>query len=79
MSYQIETKVNKDLSIDPSYIVHYRVTRNGTFVGDGIVEYNRQAVSNDLYVSDNIPPEVGKQLQQQITAAVQHYINQLNQ
>jgi hypothetical protein len=78
VSYQIETRVDKDLSLDPSYIVHYQVTKDGTLLGDGIVEYNRQADCNDIPVSENLPPATKKQVQKQIAAAAREYINQLS-
>jgi len=77
VSYQIEARVNKDLSLDPSYIVHYQVTKDGAWLGDGIVEYNRQADCNDIPVSESLPAEARKQVQKQIAAAAQDYINRL--
>ncbi|AGL02696.1 hypothetical protein [Desulfoscipio gibsoniae] len=77
MAYKIETRVIEDQSIDPSYIVHYQVTDDGHLIGDGIVEYNRQAIHNDITVSESIPLEARKQVQEQIITAAQHYIKQL--
>jgi len=79
VSYKIETRVDKDLSIDLSYIVHYRVTKDGALIGDGIVDYNRQAAYNDIPVSENIPPSAIKQVRKQIAAETQDYINQHGQ
>ncbi len=78
MDYKIEIRVDKDLSIDPSYIIHYQVTKDGAFISNGIVEYNRQASCNDIPVSENIPPAARKQVQQQIASAAQDYFNQLS-
>lgn len=77
MGYKIETRVDKDLSCDPSYIVHYEVTRDGTLFSNGVVEYNRQANHNDIPVSKNLPLAARKQVRQQIAAAAQGYINRL--
>lgn len=77
MTLQIETRVNKDLSADPSYIVHYRVAKDGRLLGDGVVEYNRQAGYNDIPVSENIPAPAREQVQKQIAEAAQNHINQL--
>lgn len=76
MAYKIEAGVDKNHSIDPSYIVHYRVTDNGHLIGDGTLEYNRQAIHNDIPISENIPATVRKHVQEKIVAVAQNYINQ---
>ncbi|TYO94689.1 hypothetical protein [Desulfallas thermosapovorans] len=77
MTLKIETRVDKDLSADPSYIVHYRVVESGRLLGDGVVEYNRQANYNNIPVNENIPAPAREQVQKQIAEAAQNHINQL--
>lgn len=75
MTYQIAVRVDPDHSVDPSYIVHYRVTDDGRLVGDGIVQYHRLAGANDIPVHENIPPEAREQVKQHIISSVTDYIN----
>ncbi len=75
MSYQINVRVDQYHSVDPSYIVHYRVTENGSLVGDGIVQYHRLAAGNDIPVHEKIPPAVREELKREINRAVEDFIN----
>ena len=51
MSFNILTRVDRDLSVDPSYIVRYQIFEDDSFIGDGVVQYHRLACDNDI----NIP------------------------
>jgi len=76
MTYQIEVRVDGDHSIDPSYIVHYRVTDNtGQPMGDGIVQYHRLAADNDIPVTDTIPPAARSEVRERVIGAVTDYIS----
>ncbi|MBF7082191.1 hypothetical protein IT084_04275 [Desulfallas sp. Bu1-1] len=75
MAYRIAVRVDPDHSVDPSYIVHYRVTDDGRMVGDGIVQYHRLAGYNDIPVNENIPPEAREQVKRHIINSVTDYIN----
>ena len=77
--YQIAVRVDKDNSIDPSYIVHYRVTDEGRLIGDGIVQYHRLAEHNDLPVNGDMPQETREHLKNKIVQSVNDYINQIKQ
>ncbi|WP_027366221.1 hypothetical protein [Desulfotruncus alcoholivorax] len=75
--YQIAVRVDKDNSIDPSYIVHYRVTDEGRLIGDGIVQYHRLADHNDIPINENIPQETREHVKNKIVHSVNDYINQI--
>ena len=75
--YHIAVRVDKDNSIDPSYIVHYRVTDEGRLIGDGIVQYHRLAAHNDLPINENIPQGTREQVKNKIAQSVNDYINQI--
>lgn len=77
-AYHIAVRVDKDNSIDPSYIVHYRVTDEGRLIGDGIVQYHRLAEHNDLPINENIPQETREQVKNKIAQSVNDYINQIS-
>ncbi|SFR08348.1 hypothetical protein [Desulfoscipio geothermicus] len=74
MTYNVSVRVDKDNSIDPSYIIHYRVTEGERLIGDGIVEYHRQAEHNNIPVSENIPPAYREEVKRQIVEAATRYI-----
>lgn len=76
MTYNVFVRVDKDNSIDPSYIVHYRVTKGERLVGDGIIEYHRQAERNNIPVSENIPPAYREEVRRQIVEAATRYITE---
>lgn len=76
MTYRIEVRVDGDHSIDPSYIIHYRVADNaGRPMGDGIVQYHRLAAHNDIPVNDTISPAVRDEIRSRVIGAVTDYIN----
>jgi len=76
MSYQIAVRVDRDNSVDPSYIIHYRVTDDGSLVGDGIVKYHRLAQSNDIPLHEHIPDLLKQEVREKIIDSVEDYINQ---
>lgn len=76
MQHCIEVRVDGDHSVDPSYIVHYRVTDDtGRPLGDGIVQYHRLAAHNDIPVNENLPPTVRDEVRHRVTGAVTEYIS----
>ncbi len=78
MPYNILARVEKDLSVDPSYIVRYQVFDNDIFLGDGVVQYHRLACDNDINIPDNIrtrdggtlPPGLKEQIKEKIKKTV---------
>jgi len=77
--YEIAVRVDKDNSIDPSYIVHYRVTDEGRLIGDGIVQYHRLAENNDIPINENIPWATREQVKNRIVHSVNNYIAKFKQ
>lgn len=82
MPFEILTRVSRDLSVDPSYIVRYQVFEDGRFLGDGVVQYHRLAGQNDFNIPDTIlqkngdplPTEVRGRISRKISDAVRPYI-----
>ncbi|GBF32934.1 hypothetical protein DCCM_2031 [Desulfocucumis palustris] len=78
MPYNILTRVEKELSVDPSYVVRYQVFDNDTFLGDGVVQYHRLASHNDISIPDSIktrggnplPPDLKEQIKEKIKKTV---------
>lgn len=62
MPIQVLTRVDRDLSVDPSYIVRYQVFEGDRFLGDGVVQYHRLAEHNDFAIPDTIRRGDGKPL-----------------
>lgn len=62
MPFEIITRVDRDLSVDPSYIVRYQVFEGGWFLGDGVVQYHRLAHKNNFAIPDTIRHKDGKPL-----------------
>lgn len=76
MKHRIEVRVDGDHSVDPSYIVHYRVTeQSGRPLSDGIVQYHRLAADNDIPINKNIPPAAREEVRQRVIGAVTEYIS----
>jgi len=77
LSYKYEVRVDGELSVDPSYIIHYRVTNgDGRLLGDGIVQYHRLAGENDIPVNENLPPDAVREVRKRVVEKVTDYINQ---
>lgn len=82
MTIEILTRVDPDLSVDPSYIVRYQVFEDGFFLGGGTVQYHRLAEHNDFVIPDTIlrrngsplPGETRDKIIQGIHEAVRPYI-----
>jgi hypothetical protein len=82
MPFEILTRVSRDLSLDPSYIVRYQVFEDDRFLGDGVVQYHRLAEKNDFAIPDTItqkngdplPKDVKERISQKINDAVKPYI-----
>ncbi|MFZ5631408.1 MAG: hypothetical protein ACOY40_01035 [Bacillota bacterium] len=62
MSFEILTRVDRDLSVEPSYIVRYQVFEDGHFLGDGVVQYHRLAEANDFAIPGTIRRKDGRPL-----------------
>lgn len=83
MPFEVLTRVDRDLSVDPSYIVRYQVFEDKRFLGDGVVQYHRLAEHNDIAIPDTIRGQDGKPLSakhreeivQSIYEAVKPFIN----
>lgn len=87
MGIEVKTEVDRALSLDPSYIVRYQVFENGSFIGDGVAQYHREASHNNITIPDWIkktdgsplPLETKKSIKEEITQAAVQYINQKRQ
>jgi len=86
LPFEILTRVEEDLSVDPSYIVRYQVFEDNHLLGDGVVQYHREAQHNDFAIPETIhcrngkplPDEVRERIFQNIYEAVKPYVtNQL--
>lgn len=62
MDIKVNAKIDESLSVDPSYIVRYQVFEQGHFIGDGVVQFHREAKSNDLIIPDTIKHLNGRPL-----------------
>jgi hypothetical protein len=83
---EILTEVDRKLSLDPSYIVRYRLFEDGSFIGDGVVQYHREASHNDIAIpgwikkdGSPLPEEILKNIKREIAQAAIQYINQRQQ
>lgn len=54
MGIEIRTEVDRQHSVDPSYIIRYQVFENGHFLGDGVAQYHRLAEKNDFRIPATI-------------------------
>lgn len=54
MDLEIKTEIDREHSIDPSYMVRYQVFEKGSFIGDGVAQYHRLASHNDYRVPATI-------------------------
>lgn len=85
MDLEIRTEVDREHSVDPSYIVRYQLFENGRFIGDGVSQYHRLAEHNDYRIpaikrhdgsplgSKNI-----ERIKREINQAAERYISQKN-
>lgn len=62
MELEIRTEVDREHSLDPSYIIRYQVFEKGRFIGDGVAQYHRLAGHNDYRVPATIKRLDGSQL-----------------
>lgn len=76
MSYQIDVRVDPDHSVDPSYIVHYRITKDGALVHSGITQHHRHAEHNQLPLVGKIPQETRTAVEKRIQESVAEYVKQ---
>jgi len=76
MTMEIVTRVDRGLSVDPSYIVRYQVFEDDRFIGDGVVQYHRQADHNDFAIPDTIRGGDGKPLDSEARKKIIESINE---
>ncbi|TEB15987.1 hypothetical protein Psfp_01763 [Pelotomaculum sp. FP] len=84
---EVKTEIDRKLSLDPSYIVRYQLFEDGSFIGDGVVQYQREAAHNDFAIpawikktdGSPLPEEVLKNIKREIAQAAVQYINQRRQ
>ncbi len=62
LSFEVLARVDRDLSVEPSYIIRYQVFEDGRFLGDGVAQYHLLAEHNDIAVPDTIRRKDGKPL-----------------
>ncbi|MHB8157386.1 MAG: hypothetical protein ACYDEQ_08345 [Desulfocucumaceae bacterium] len=82
LPFEILTRVDTDLSVDPSYIIRYQVFEDNHLLGDGVVQYHRQAQCNNFVIPDALrckdgnplPGEVKERIFQNIFEAVRPYL-----
>lgn len=83
MDLEIRTEIDRQHSVDPSYIVRYQVFEGGRFIGDGVVQYHRQAAHNDYHIPDTIrrvdgsplDGEFKEKIKRELSAAAARHIN----
>lgn len=84
MHIEVKTEVDQGLSLDPSYIVRYQLFEDGSFIGDGVAQYHREARHNDIAIPAWIKRVDGspltndtlKDIKEEIQQAAIQYINQ---
>lgn len=82
MHIEVKTEVDRGLSLDPSYIVRYQLFEDGSFIGDGVVQYHREASHNDMVIpgwikkkdGSPIPEETMNSIKEEIAQAAEQYI-----
>lgn len=84
MNIDIKTEVDRVLSLDPSYIVRYQLFKDGSFIGDGVAQYHREAGHNDIAIpgwitmtdGTPLPDQIQKTIKEEIAQAAVRYIKQ---
>lgn len=84
MDIEVKTEVDRGLFLDPSYIVRYQLFQDGSFIGDGVAQYHREARDNDIVIpgwikradGNPLPDESLKSIKEEIEKAAVQYINQ---
>jgi len=84
---EVKTEVDRKLSLDPSYIVRYQLFEDGSFIGDEVVQYHREASHNDIAIpgwikktdGSPLPEEILINIKGEIAQAAIQYINQRRQ
>lgn len=76
MTFNIITRVDEALSVDPSYIVRYQVFQNDIFLGDGVVQYHRLARHNDFSIPGTIRLTDGSPLPESLKEEIKRHIYQ---
>ncbi|MCL6636065.1 MAG: hypothetical protein K6T29_09950 [Peptococcaceae bacterium] len=82
MEFEIRTEVDREHSVDPSYIVRYQIFERGRFIGDGVAQYHRLARHNDYRIPpvkklDGSPldPEMQERVKTEIDKAAERHIS----
>lgn len=83
MDLEIRTEIDREHSIDPSYMVRYQVFEKGSFIGDGVAQYHRLAGHNDYRVPATIKrldgspldPGILEKIKKEIDKAAEGHIN----
>lgn len=76
MSFNIMTRVDEALSVDPSYIVRYQLFEDDRFLGDGVVQYHRLARHNDFSIPGTIRLADGRPLPEHLVEEIKNRIQQ---
>lgn len=87
MDIEIKTEVDRVLSLDPSYIVRYQLFEDGSFIGDGVVQYHREAAHNNMVIpgwikkkdGTPLPGETRNTIKEEIARSAMQYIKQRQQ
>jgi hypothetical protein len=87
MDLEIRTEVDREHSVDPSYIVRYQVFENGRFIGGGVAQHHRLAGHNNYRIPATIKrldgrllsPETLAEIKREIDNTAKNYIDRRRQ
>lgn len=74
MDLEIRTEIDREHSLDPSYIVRYQVFERGRFIGDGVAQYHRLAEHNDFRIPQTIRRLDGSPLEEAVRQKIKEEI-----
>ena len=83
MDIEIRTEVDREHSLDPSYIIRYQVFEKGRLLGDGVAQYHRLAEHNDYRIPATLKrldggplePALQDRIKKEITSAAKGYLS----
>lgn len=83
MDLEIRTEVDREHSLDPSYIIRYQIFEKGHFIGDGVAQHHRLAEHNDYRIpaaikrldGDPLEPEVVERIKKEIDKAAKGHFS----
>jgi len=80
VKYDVKAEVDGKLSVDPSYIIRCQIFRDGQFIGDGVVQYHREAEENDIPLTvlagkEKLDEEDKRHIRHQIVSAAFDYMD----